>query len=78
MKGEDMNHEHQPQGGESSDSPRPEREPQERPQIYVASLSDYNDGRLHGAWIDAAQDAEQLAEAVRAMLDHSPDPSTKK
>ncbi len=38
------------------------------PRIYVASLSDYNDGRLHGTWLDAAQEPDQLVEAVEAML----------
>lgn len=38
------------------------------PRIYVASLSDYNDGRLHGSWVDAAQEPDQLVEAVEAML----------
>lgn len=43
------------------------------PRIYVASLSDYNAGRLHGEWIDAAQDADDIAEAVQAMLAESPE-----
>ena len=30
------------------------------PRIYVASLSDYNAGRLHGEWIDADQGAEGM------------------
>jgi antirestriction protein len=38
------------------------------PRIYVASLSDYNDGRLHGAWIDAAQDPDELHREVLGML----------
>lgn len=38
------------------------------PRIYVASLSDYNAGRLHGAWIDAAQTAEAIAQDVQDML----------
>ena len=38
------------------------------PRIYVASLSDYNAGTLHGAWIDAVQDADAIAEEVRDML----------
>jgi antirestriction protein len=38
------------------------------PRIYVASLSDYNDGRLHGRWIDADQEAEALGVAVNEML----------
>lgn len=44
------------------------------PRIYVASLSDYNAGRLHGRWIDAAQDAEDIHEEVREMLAQSPEP----
>src|SRR5712692_5350153 len=44
----------------------------EGPRIYVASLSDYNDGRLHGAWIDAAQETEQLHQDVDALLARSP------
>lgn len=43
------------------------------PRIYVASLSDYNAGRLHGAWIDATQDADDIGEAVQAMLSASPE-----
>lgn len=42
------------------------------PKIYVASLSDYNDGRLHGTWIDAARDAGEIADDVQAMLKRSP------
>lgn len=43
------------------------------PRIYVASLTDYNAGTLHGAWIDADQDADTIAEAVAAMLRKSPE-----
>jgi len=38
------------------------------PRIYVASLSDYNAGRLHGAWIDATQEPDEIHEEVAAML----------
>jgi antirestriction protein len=51
-----------------------ERHRQDRPRIYVASLSDYNAGRLHGVWLDADQDAVQLAEEVHGMLASSPEP----
>ena len=44
------------------------------PRIYVASLSDYNAGRLHGAWINANQDAEDLQEAINQMLSRSKEP----
>lgn len=40
--------------------------------IYVASLADYNAGRLHGEWIDAHQTADELHSAVTAMLAASP------
>lgn len=38
------------------------------PRIYVASLSDYNAGRLVGEWIDADQDADDIHAAIQAML----------
>jgi antirestriction protein len=44
------------------------------PRIYVASLSDYNAGRLHGAWINANQEPEELQEAITAMLAKSKEP----
>ena len=44
------------------------------PRIYVASLSDYNAGRLHGRWIEAAQDDKDLWAEVRDMLRASPEP----
>lgn len=39
--------------------------------IYVASLSDYNAGRLHGRWIDATLGEEHIQEEVSAMLRES-------
>lgn len=66
---------HEQQGGENHERPTetmPEREPQPEPRIYVASLSDYNAGRLHGAWLNAAADVDELAADVDAMLAKSP------
>lgn len=40
--------------------------------IYVACLAAYNNGYLHGAWIDADQDAYDLYADIRTMLDASP------
>ncbi len=37
------------------------------PRIYVASLSDHNEGRLHGVWVDAV-DADVIEEATKKML----------
>ncbi len=42
------------------------------PRIYVACLAAYNNGRLHGAWIDANQDAWGIYDEVKAMLRASP------
>lgn len=36
--------------------------------IYVACLASYNNGVLHGAWINANQDADQIQEDVNAIL----------
>lgn len=44
-----------------------------RPMVWVGSLADYTAGRLHGEWIDAAQDDQDLHAAVQAMLAGSPE-----
>ncbi len=45
----------------------------EPPRIYVASLSDYNAGSLHGEWIDATQEAETIWNEIQDMLARSPE-----
>lgn len=42
------------------------------PRIYVADLAAYNDGLLHGIWIDATQEIETIYEQIRQMLAYSP------
>ncbi|VDC23113.1 antirestriction protein ArdA [Pseudogemmobacter humi] len=42
------------------------------PRIYVACLAAYNSGYLHGAWIDADQDADQIRDEIAVMLARSP------
>jgi antirestriction protein len=42
------------------------------PQIWVASLADYNNGTLHGVWLNAAQEESELQAAVDSMLAASP------
>jgi len=49
-----------------------ERLRDEGPRIYVASLSDYNAGILHGDWLAAEQEPEELQQAVNLMLERSP------
>src|SRR5688572_9380760 len=40
--------------------------------IYVADLAAYNAGHLHGVWIDATQDVEDIQAQIDAMLKSSP------
>ncbi|MDF2691058.1 MAG: hypothetical protein K0S29_913 [Gammaproteobacteria bacterium] len=47
------------------------------PKIYVACLAAYNDGYLHGAWIDASQDIENIYTELKAMLASSPAPDAE-
>jgi len=42
------------------------------PRIWAASLADYNNGVLHGAWIEAAREPEEIQAAITAMLAASP------
>lgn len=44
------------------------------PRIYVACLSAYNNGFLHGEWIDCDQDAEVIWAEIKEMLKASPMP----
>jgi len=48
------------------------------PRIYVASLSDYNAGHLHGRWIDATQDLEDIYLEIKEMLRESDYPNIEK
>ena len=62
MEGTDKQHEHQNHAPE--------------PRIYAASLADYNNGNLHGRWIDAS-DPDRLYEQVGEMLASSPVPGAE-
>ncbi|HCN93064.1 MAG TPA: antirestriction protein ArdA, partial [Hyphomonas sp.] len=48
----------------------------DRPRIYVACLAAYNNGRLHGRWIDAT-DPHEVWQHVRGMLAASPEPDAE-
>lgn len=45
--------------------------------IYVACLAAYNNGILHGRWIDATQGEDHLWENIKAMLAESPIPGAE-
>lgn len=40
--------------------------------IYVADLAAYNAGHLHGVWIDATLDIEDIQAQIQRMLSLSP------
>lgn len=54
-----------------------ETEPQPSPRIYVASLADYNDGYLHGVWLDAAREPEAIDADIQAILADSRQPDAE-
>jgi antirestriction protein len=58
--------------GNQEQAEQHERQLEEGPRIYVASLSDYNSGVLHGTWIDANKGPDELQAEVEAMLARSP------
>jgi antirestriction protein len=68
------NHEKEPN---QKEQPGPEAGPQPSPRIYVASLADYNNGVLHGAWIDAARDPADIQADIDAMLAESREPGAE-
>lgn len=49
----------------------------ETPRIYVACLAAYNNGILHGAWIDVTEDAWTIWDGIAAMLAKSPMPDAE-
>jgi len=42
--------------------------------IYVADLAAYNAGKLHGIWIDATLEVDEIYKQIREMLAASPEP----
>ena len=41
--------------------------------IYVADLAAYNNGKLHGVWINATDDLDTIRKQVKKMLAESPE-----
>lgn len=56
----------------SETTANPEHGGTDQPRIYVASLSDYNAGILHGNWLPAAVEPAELWDGIKAMLAASP------
>lgn len=41
--------------------------------IYVADLAAYNNGKLHGVWINATDELDEIQEQINLMLGSSPE-----
>ena len=41
-------------------------------QVYIACLSAYNNGYLHGAWVDATEGVEHVRDRIAQILSSSP------
>ncbi|WDI44794.1 antirestriction protein ArdA [Bremerella sp. P1] len=46
------------------------------PRVYIACLASYNNGVLHGRWIDADQEPDEIQEEINEMLRESRFPNT--
>ncbi|WP_421950820.1 antirestriction protein ArdA [Pelagibacterium sp.] len=57
--------------------PTSKRAAETGPRIYVACLAAYNNGYLHGRWIDADQEPEAIQAEISAMLNASPIPGAE-
>ncbi len=45
------------------------------PRIYIACLSSYNQGILHGVWLDATKEPDELRNDINWLLSWSPVPN---
>lgn len=73
--------EHQPPEHNSDQNPKHEagreRHQELHPRIWIGSLADYNNGVLHGDWVDAAVDDEELVEAAKRIVASSETPDAE-
>ena len=64
--------EHEPQPHEPEDPADPERvATANRPRVWIGALSDYNNGSLHGEWMNADVEEAELIAQIHAMLAHA-------
>ena len=66
--------EHPPDGKAALEA---EKQPETTPAIYVACLAAYNNGILHGKWIDATLGTPEIHRRIQAMLAASPEPGAE-
>lgn len=50
---------------------------EDKPLIWIACLAAYNNGKLHGRWIDASQGEEYVWDEIKDVLKTSPEPDAE-
>ncbi|PBC38619.1 antirestriction protein [Rhodococcus sp. ACS1] len=55
-----------------------EEDPAPNPLIYVASVADYEAGRTHGVWLEAAREPEAIYDDIHRMLESSSVPDAER
>ncbi|MEI2826877.1 MAG: antirestriction protein ArdA [Dermatophilaceae bacterium] len=66
------------EGNDGQDDERSRERPDERhPRIWIGSLADYNNGILHGEWVDAAVEDEVLVGRARDIVARSETPDAE-
>ena len=48
-----------------------------RPMVWIGCLAAYNNGELHGDWVDAAVEGEELVRSAQEILGRSPEPDAE-
>lgn len=48
-----------------------------RPMVWIGCLAAYNNGELHGDWVDAAVAGEKLVRSAQQILARSPEPNAE-
>lgn len=48
-----------------------------RPMVWIGCLAAYNNGELHGDWVDAAVEGEELVRSAQEILSRSPEPDAE-
>jgi antirestriction protein len=64
-------------GEQEQERVKGERQPKDSPQVWIASLSDYNAGRLHGAWVRADQEPDGIWAGINEVLATSRQPGAE-
>ena len=59
------------------EQPRSEQQPKVSPKVWIACLASYNNGNLHGAWVDADQEPDGIWDGINDVLRSSRQPGAE-